>query len=312
MSDTTATEISPQPTESRSNNGPGLIVGRVWTLAASTFTQLVRMRTFYFILLFAFVIAISSNLDVLFTAAFKLRIIKETSLGAMYIFAMFYAIVATAMLIPRDLEDRTLYTILAKPVSRFEYLLGKLVGVLLTIGVALLVMLVLFTIVLWFRQQGIVAEQHKLLSNNPRFTPEDIAADIAHLKAQGVGWNLLAATWAIFLKSAVVVALTIMISTFASSSLFTIIVSSTIFLIGHFHKITFERLAQDTGSPAIEVLGKGVVMLIPDFRTFDIVDAVAAGVPFGTGTMGAMALLTAFYLVMYTLISLYLFFDKEF
>lgn len=312
MSEIATTDKSTEPLEPSSNNGPGLIIGRIWTLSASTFTQLVRMRTFYFILLFAFLIAAASNLDLLFTAAQKLRIIKETSLGAMSIFAWLYAIVATAMLIPRDLEDRTLYTILAKPVSRFEYLLGKLLGVLLTIGVALLVMLVLFTVVLWFRQQGIVAEQREFLSNNPRFTPEEVDQDIAHLKSQGVGWNLLAATWAIFLKSSVVVAMTILISTFASSSLFTIIVAATAFLIGHFHKISFNTLAQDTGNPVIEMLGKLVVLLIPDFRTFNIVDTVAAGVPIPSGTLTEMGILTAFYLVMYSLISLYLFFDKEF
>jgi ABC-type Na+ efflux pump permease subunit len=311
MSDTASPDVSPSPARKRVS-GPLLILGRVWTLAASTFTQLVRMRTFYFILLFAFLIAAASNLDLLFTAAQKLRIIKETSLGAMSIFAWLYAIVATAMLIPRDLEDRTLYTILAKPVSRFEYLLGKLLGVLLTIGVALLVMLALFTVVLWARQQGIIAEQQEFLSNNPRFTAEEVQADIAHLKSQGVGWNLLAATWAIFLKSSVVVAMTILISTFASSSLFTIIVASTVFLIGHFHKISFSTLAQDTGNPVIEILGKLVVMLIPDFRTFNIVDTVAAGTPIANGVLAAMGILTAFYLTMYILISLYLFFDKEF
>ena len=312
MSEAKATENSSHPAQPSSKSGPLMIVGRVWTLAASTFTQLVRMRTFYFILLFAFLIAAASNLDLLFTAALKLRIIKETSLGAMSIFAWLYAIVATAMLIPRDLEDRTLYTILAKPVSRFEYLLGKLLGVLLTIGVALLVMLVLFTVVLWFRQQGIVAEQREFLSNNQRFTPEEVELDIAHLKAQGVGWNLLIATWAIFLKASVVVAMTILISTFASSSLFTIIVAATMFLIGHFHKISFSTLAQDTGNPVIEMLGKLVVLLIPDFRTFNVVDTVAAGVPIAGGVLAEMGILTAFYLVMYILISLYLFFDKEF
>jgi len=42
-----------------------------------------------------------------------------------------YSIAATALLLPRDVEDRTLYTILSKPVPRIEYLLGRLVGVLI-------------------------------------------------------------------------------------------------------------------------------------------------------------------------------------
>ena len=56
--------------------------------------------------------------------------LKDVSLGAMSIFTWLLAVLATAMLLPKDIEDRTLYTILAKPVPRFEYLLGKLLGVL--------------------------------------------------------------------------------------------------------------------------------------------------------------------------------------
>ena len=63
--------------------------------------------------------------------------LKDVSLGAMSIFTWLLAVLATAMLLPKDIEDRTLYTILAKPVPRFEYLLGKLLGVLALLFVAL-------------------------------------------------------------------------------------------------------------------------------------------------------------------------------
>lgn len=292
---------------------PGLILGRVWTLAASTFTQLVRMRSFYFILLFALLIAAASNLNLLFSPEQKLRVIKNTSLGAMSMFAWLFAIVATAMLIPRDLEDRTLYTILAKPVSRFEYLLGKLCGVLLTIALALGAMLILFSVVLWFREAGIVAEQRQVLESSGRFSEQDVASELALITRQGVGWNLLFATWAIFLKSAVLVAMTILISTFASSSLFTIIVGATVFLIGHFHKLAFQSLsAEMEGNTLVAVLGKIIGLVIPDFRTFNVVDMVAAGVPISAGVMTSMGVLALFYVVTYSLISLFLFFDKEF
>ncbi len=292
---------------------PGLIVGRVWTLAASTFTQLVRMRSFYFILLFALLIAAASNLNLLFSPEQKLRVIKNTSLGAMSMFAWLFAIVATAMLIPRDLEDRTLYTILAKPVSRFEYLLGKLCGVLLTIALALGAMLILFSVVLWFRETGIIAEQRQVLESSGRFSEQEVASELAIIARQGVGWNLLLATWAIFLKSAVLVAMTILISTFASSSLFTIIVGATFFLIGHFHKLAFQSLSADMDeSTLITVLGKIIGLVIPDFRTFNVVDMVAVGVPIAPGVMTSMSVLALFYIVVYSLVSLFVFFDKEF
>ena len=48
----------------------------------------------------------------------------------MSIFTSILAIVVTARMLPQDVDDRTVYTILAKPVPRFEYIVGKLLGVL--------------------------------------------------------------------------------------------------------------------------------------------------------------------------------------
>ena len=113
---------------------------RVWTIAAGTITQLVRMKTFYFLLAFALLVVAIGNLDIhMSTPARQLELIKKVSFGTMDLFAWLFAIVATALLIPRDIEDRTLYTILSKPVRRIEYLLGKLLGVLVLVGFSLLV-----------------------------------------------------------------------------------------------------------------------------------------------------------------------------
>ena len=148
--------------------------GRIWVLASSTFTQLVRMRTFYFLIVFAILVAAASNLDLLYTPAQKLRILKDASFGAMSIFSWLFAIAATAVLIPRDLEDRTLYTILSKPVPRLEYLLGKLGGVMLTIGVALVVMQVLFTGFLFFREVTVLASERQYLESQGEMSAAEI------------------------------------------------------------------------------------------------------------------------------------------
>ena len=70
----------------------------------------------------------------------EFQILKDISLGAISIFTSLLAIVATARLLPQDIEDRTVYTILAKPVPRFEYVLGKIAGVLLLLAISTLVM----------------------------------------------------------------------------------------------------------------------------------------------------------------------------
>src|SRR5207247_2976360 len=86
----------------------------------------------------------------------EFQILKDVSLRAISIFTSLLAIVATARLLPQDLEDRTLYTILAKPVPRFEYVLGKIAGVLLLLAISTVLMGAAFLLVLYMREQAVV------------------------------------------------------------------------------------------------------------------------------------------------------------
>src|SRR5687768_964186 len=85
----------------------------------------------------------------------------------MSILTWLLATLATAMLLPKDVEDSTLYTILAKPVPRLEYLLGKLAGVLLMLAVALALMSAVFVVVLYWRQQAALSETLATYSPGP-------------------------------------------------------------------------------------------------------------------------------------------------
>src|SRR2546423_14929723 len=89
-----------------------------------------------------------------FQQDFNIR--KAVSLGAISMFTSLLAIVATARMLPRDIEDRTVYTILAKPVPRFEYVVGKIAGVLLLLAISTLVMIGAFLAVLYMREQAVL------------------------------------------------------------------------------------------------------------------------------------------------------------
>src|SRR6185436_17362715 len=102
----------------------------IFAIAGNTLTDLTRQRVFYFLLIFALLLIGSSVFMARFTFQQEFQILKDVSLGAMSIFTSLLAIMATARLIPQDTEDRTVYTILAKPVRRSEYVVGKLIGVL--------------------------------------------------------------------------------------------------------------------------------------------------------------------------------------
>src|SRR5947209_16724393 len=129
----------------------GFSPARIFAITANTLTELARQKVFYVLLLFAFVLIGSSVFMARFTFQQEFQILKDVSLGAMSIFSSLLAIVATARLISQDIEDRTIYIILAKPVPRFEYVLGKLGGVVLLLAISIAMMGVLFAGVLYFR-----------------------------------------------------------------------------------------------------------------------------------------------------------------
>ncbi len=145
--------------QSPARSVPLFSISRVWTLAISTLTQLIRMKTFYFLFAFAVLLLVVGNFNFASSPAQALSTVKKVSFGAMDLFAWLFAIVATALLIPRDIEDRTLYTILSKPVRRIEYLLGKLCGVLIVIGISLTVMFFVCAGMIQWQEMGYIAEE---------------------------------------------------------------------------------------------------------------------------------------------------------
>src|SRR5204863_2117289 len=142
--------------------------GRIAALTANTFIELSRLKIFYVILLFALLLIGSSMFMARLTFQQEFQILKDVSLGAMSIFTSLLAIVATARLIPQDIEDRTVYTILAKPVPRLEYLLGKIAGVLLLLAISTLVMSAVFILVLYMREQAVLHTTIRQMSAAPR------------------------------------------------------------------------------------------------------------------------------------------------
>ena len=101
-----------------------LLPVRVIAIGRNTFTELVRQKVFYFLLLFSLIMIGSSSFLAKISFQGEFQMLKDVALGAMSVFLCLLSILATAMLLPRDLEDRTIFTILSKPVPRFEYLLG--------------------------------------------------------------------------------------------------------------------------------------------------------------------------------------------
>jgi ABC-2 type transport system permease protein len=298
----------------------GSHVGRILVIARHAFTQLVRMKVFYFLGVFA-VIAIASNFFDLpqhegpeAMGLNVLRSIKSWSLGTMTLFSVVLSIVATALLLPKDVEDRTLYTILAKPVPRIDYLAGKLLGVLLLVFVSLALMDLLMTVVLHIRT-GMVLEDQLAMAQAQGWPQEAINSLKLDTAANGPTWSLQGAVFAVFLRSSIMASLALLISTFSTSTLFTTIISFLIYFIGH-----FQADARDIYLHS-EQAGEGVLvrmasllmsMVFPDFQIFNVIDAVIEGQAMPLLILGKLTLIGLYYALFFTMASWLVFAKKEF
>src|SRR5437667_6521176 len=123
-------------------------LSRILTITRNTLIELTRQKVFFVLLVFALLLIGSSIFMAQFSFQQEFQILKDVSLGAISIFTSLLAIVATARLLPQDMEDRIVYTILAKPVPRFDYVVGKIAGVLLLLAISTIVIGAAFLIML--------------------------------------------------------------------------------------------------------------------------------------------------------------------
>jgi ABC-type Na+ efflux pump permease subunit len=285
---------------------------RVWTMAMATVTQLVRMKILVFLLLFCLLaIGLGFAFSVI-NPEQQLNLLKTVTLGSLQIFSIVFGVVATALLIPKDMEDRTLYTILSKPVPRFDYLLGKLLGVLLLIGGGLVVMDAVLSLILWLRQSMLFEDAVARMRLEKMDTPEVVAQVHEIVARQGLTWNLHWAVWAIFLKASVVTMVALLLSCIASSTLFTIIMTFCITIIGHGHALIreffFQPYLSSTASRAAALL---LAAICPDLAQFDIVDSVVSGEIVPWAAVYDMTGIAALYVTVYLFVTHLLFVEKE-
>ncbi len=282
---------------------------RVLAITINTLTELTRLKVFYFLLIFALLLIGSSIFMAQLTFQQEFQILKDVSLGAMSIFTSLLAIVATARLIPQDIEDRTVYTILAKPVPRFEYLLGKIAGVLLLLAISTLIMSAVFLAVLYTREQTVLHETLRQMSKAPR---EQVDDALRALRSSALNVDIFPGIVIVYLKACLLAALTLFVSTFATTNIFTIVVMAFIYFIGHLQATAREYWLQGHSSGWITHMFLAVVALIfPDLQAFNLVDDIVAGAAISLGLFAKTAVLGIFYTTIYTLLATFVFYGKE-
>ena len=282
---------------------------RVLAITVNTLTELTRLKVFYVLLIFALLLIGSSIFMAQFTFQQEFQILKDVSLGAMSIFTSLLAIVATARLIPQDIEDRTVYTILAKPVPRFEYVLGKIAGVLLLLAISTLVMGAAFFLVLYAREQIVLHMTMRQMSMAPR---EQLDDALRAIRSSALNIDIFPGIVIIYLKACLLAALTLFVSTFATTNIFTIVVMVFVYFIGHLQATAREYWLQEHGSGLVTRVFLAVVaLLFPDLQAFNLVDDIVAGTAISLGLFLKTGVLGIFYTTIYTLLAAFVFYGKE-
>ena len=284
-------------------------LGRVAAITGNTLTELTRQKVFLVVLIFGLLLIGTSGFMAQLSFEHEFQILKDVSLGAMSIFTSLLAIVATARLLPQEIEDRTIYTILAKPVPRIEYLLGKLAGVLLLLVITLALMSALFVAVLYTREQTVLRETLRHISGLPAAQINETARAI---RAAAFNANLLPAIVTILLKGCLLASLTLFISTFATTNIFTVVVMVFVYFIGHLQGMAREYWLQEKSATGLTRIFLAFVALVfPDLQAFNLVDDAVAGAAIPLHLFLNTALLGAFYTTVYLLLAAIVFYGKE-
>lgn len=285
---------------------------RVWTLALATMTQLIRMKILAFLVVFCLLAAGAGFAFSVINPEQQLNLLKSVTLGALQIFSIVIGVVSTALLLPKDMEDRTLYTILSKPVPRFDYLLGKLLGVLMLIGGGLIVMDAVLSLILWMRQSLLFEDAVARMRLEKMDSPEAVAQVREIVARQGLTWNLHWAVWAIFLKATVVTTVALLLSSIASSTLFTIVITFCVTIIGHGESLIREFFFRPYLSSSVARAASFILAaIVPDLAQFDIVDSVVSGEIVPWGVVYDMTGIAALYVTVYLFVTHLLFVEKE-
>jgi ABC-type transport system involved in multi-copper enzyme maturation permease subunit len=221
-------------------------MSRAAVIALNTFREAVRDRVLYLLLFFAGAAIGLSHVLSLLTVGDRLKVIMDVGLAALSFFGALMAVLIGTSLVHKEIDKKTIFTLMSKPLRRHEFLLGKFLGLVLT----LLAMLSLMT-----------------------------AFFQAFLLLLGGGWNarvLLAALY-IFLEMALLTSVAVLFSTFSTPILASLF-SLSFFLIGHFSR-GLQTLIRKAPSGFGRTALRALYLLLPDLENFNLKTEVVHGLP---------------------------------
>jgi ABC-type transport system involved in multi-copper enzyme maturation permease subunit len=222
----------------------------VTTVAIGVFKESIRDRVAYNLVLFAVLLMAASFLLAQLTAGQDVKIIKDLGLASATAFGLFIAIFIGISLVAREVDRRSIYSLLAKPVTRNQFILGKYLGLAFTLAANLAVMAVAFYLVL--------AYLSSITPDNVRAAWEAPATDPRMLKAFAlIGVELLLVT-----------AVALFFSTF-STPMLSAALTFAVYVIGHF-SADLRNLGAILESPAAGAIARGLYYVVPNLAALNV------------------------------------------
>jgi Cu-processing system permease protein len=220
---------------------------RIGVVALNTFREAVRDRVLYNLVFFALVMMAASIIAGQISIGIEQNVIVTLGLSAISLIGLLIAVFIGVGLVSKEMEKRTLYALLAKPVRRWEFLLGKFGGLALTLAVNTAAMAVGLLLAIAYIQQPI---------------------------ERAVG-TVLIAVYFIWLKLALVVALALLFSCF-TTPLLAILFTGGLYITGLYVQ-ELRDLPMQVMSPGMQAFAKWLSYLLPNFENFNIVALAAHG-----------------------------------
>jgi Cu-processing system permease protein len=217
----------------------------ITVIAWNTFRENLRDKILYNLLFFALLLIGASVLLADLTITEHIKLVMDMGLAAINLVGVIIAIFVGIGLVSKEIERRTVYTIMARPISRAQFVVGKYLGLTFTLLVNLGIMLLVFLVTLWMYR-----------------------APIHGALFQAVGL--------IFIELLLVTALALLFSTFSSATLSGIF-ALALFVIGHL-TTDLKQLAQKSPSELVKLVVTGLYYLCPNLEVLNLKGQAASGV----------------------------------
>ena len=243
---------------------------RVGVVALNTFREAVRDRVLYNLVFFALLMMVAAIAVGQISIGIEQTVIVSLGLSAISVIGLLISVFIGVALVSKEMDKRTLYTLLAKPVRRWEFLLGKFAGLVLTLAVNTTAMALGLLLVM-------IYVKHTLERSDA---------------------VVLVAVYFILLKLALIVALALMFSCF-TTPLLAILFTVGLYIVGLYVQ-ELRNVPVNVMSPAMAAFTKWLSYLLPNFENFNVM-AMAAH---GKAVPGAFILQNTLYTVVYCTIVL--------